>query len=465
DLVGFEVEMANQRNRARATSAFKVSANVTYDSTESTFHGYEHHSRAANVLALYQDGVAVLVLEAGATGMIVLDHTPFYAEGGGQVGDMGLIVSEAGQFKVLDTQKIKAQVFGQMGFVETGVLRVGDAVTASVDLDSRQATSRNHSATHLLHSALRKILGSHVAQKGSLVNPERARFDFTHSEPLSAETINAIETHVNSAILDNAAIQAHTTTYGQAIAQGAIALFGEKYGDDVRVLSMGEHSTELCGGVHANRTGDIGLFKIISEGGVAAGTRRIEAVTGTNALAWVQQQDTILKNSATFLQAQPSELFDKLTKLQAELKSTQKEMAILKSQMAFSQLDGLLGAGLRVIQGVKAFVSVVEGLDVATLREMSDKAMDNLCANHSEVVILLASVVDGKVNLIARVSKGLTKQVKAGDLVNWVAEQVGGKGGGRPDMAQAGGTKPEYLEEAIRSTESWLTEKLQSQSM
>lgn len=464
DLAGFEVEMASQRNRARATSAFKVSANVIYDGTDSAFHGYEQHSRAATILALYQDGVAVLALEAGATGIIVLDNTPFYAEGGGQVGDVGLIVSGTGQFKVLDTQKIKAQVFGQVGFVEAGVLRVGETVMASVDLASRQATARNHSATHLLHSALLKILGTHVAQKGSLVNPERTRFDFTHTEPLSSEIINAIEAHVNAAILDNAAIEAQTTTYELAIAQGAIALFGEKYGDDVRVLSMGEHSTELCGGVHASHTGDIGLFKIVSEGGVAAGIRRIEAVTGVNALVWVQQQDDILKNSAALLQVHPTEFFDKLTKLQAELKSTQKEIATLKSQMAFSQLDGLLSAGLRVIHGVKALASVVEGMDAATLRDMSDKVMDNLCANQSEAVVLLASVTEGKVSLIARVSKGLTKQVKAGELVNWVAEQVGGKGGGRPDMAQAGGTKPENLAPAMRSTEIWLTEKLQGLS-
>lgn len=459
DMAGFEREMEAQRERARAASSFKMSANVAYEGADSCFHGYEQSSVDATVLALYKDGEAVTTLEAGDDGIVVLDHTPFYAEGGGQAGDLGEISAAGGVaalFDVADTQKIKSAVFGHSGRLARGKLSVGDNVTATIDLHKRQATARNHSATHLLHAALRKVLGSHVAQKGSLVNAERTRFDFAHGQPLSADELAQIERVVNHVVAANYEVRAQLMSYDDAIRAGAMALFGEKYGDEVRVLTMGDFSAELCGGTHVKRTGDIGFFKIVTEGGVAAGVRRIEAVTGEGAVAWVQAQENELKAASGAVQAQPGELVAKIERLQAELKAAQKETQQLKGQMAFAQLDHLVGMGMRTIKGVKCVGSRIDNVDGTVLREMSDKLMDRLESG----IALLACVTDGKVSLIARVSKDLTSKVKAGELVNFVAQQVGGKGGGRPDMAQAGGTQPDQLPAALQSAIAWLEAKL-----
>ncbi|WP_148716016.1 alanine--tRNA ligase [Chitinolyticbacter meiyuanensis] len=459
DMVGYERELAAEQERGRAAGNFKMTSGLAYDGDASEFHGYSEVSRDATVLALYKGNEQVQTLAAGDEGVVVLDHTPFYAESGGQVGDVGTISAAGGLgalFDVTDTQKVKSDVFGHQGRLASGTLKVGDAVAATIDLHKRHATQRNHSATHLLHSALREVLGQHVEQKGSLVTAERTRFDFSHPKPLTAEEIARIESVVNHAILANTAVDVAHMSYDDAIKAGAMALFGEKYGDEVRVLKMGEFSTELCGGTHVGRTGDIGLFKVIGEGGVAAGIRRVEATTGEGALALVQAQESELKAAAEIVQAQPGELLSKLERLQAELKAAQKETQALKSQMAFTQLDSLLGVGLRTINGVKCVGSVVDGVDAGTLREMSDKLMDRLESG----VALLAATGDGKISLIARVSKDLTGKVKAGELVNVAAQLVGGKGGGRPDMAQAGGTQPENLKAALEAAAEWLATKL-----
>ncbi|WP_293760095.1 alanine--tRNA ligase [uncultured Aquitalea sp.] len=459
DLDGFERAMEAQRERARAASSFKMTGNLDYSGADTSFHGYDNVSTDAKVLALYKGTEAVDALNEGDEGVVVLDNTPFYAEGGGQVGDLGEISAAGGVgalFDVADTQKVQAAVFGHKGRLARGALKVGDSVTATIDLHRRAATARNHSATHLLHAALRHVLGDHVAQKGSLVNAERTRFDFAHNEPVTAEQIAEIERVVNRIIIHNVAVSVGHMSYDDAIRAGAIALFGEKYGDTVRVLKMGDYSTELCGGTHVQRTGDIGLFKVVAESGVAAGVRRIEAMTGEGAVALVQAQEAELKAAGAIAQAQPGELLAKLEKLQAELKSAQKTAQQLKSQLAFTQLDDLVSVNLRTINGVKCIASRLDDVDGAALRELSDKIMDRLESG----VALLAGVSDGKVSLIARVSKDLTGKVKAGDLVNQVASQVGGKGGGRPDMAQAGGTQPENLPVALQSLQGWLEAKL-----
>ncbi len=459
DQDGFDKAMEAQRERARAASSFKMAGNVDYSGADTVFNGYESSSVDAKVLALYKGNEAVQQLDAGDEGIVVLDNTAFYAEGGGQVGDVGEISAQGGVaalFDVADTQKVQAAVFGHKGRLARGSLKVGDSVTATIDLHKRAATARNHSATHLLHAALRHVLGEHVAQKGSLVNPERARFDFAHNEPVSAEQLAEVERIVNRVVIHNVEVSVGHMSYDDAIKAGAIALFGEKYGDTVRVLKMGDFSTELCGGTHVQRTGDIGLFKIIAETGVAAGVRRIEAVTGEGAVALVQAQDGELKAAAAIAQAQPGELLSKLEKLQAELKAAQKQAQQLKGQLALGQLDQLLAGKQQSINGVACLISKIDDIDAATLRDMSDKVMDKLESG----LALLACVADGKVSLIARVSKDLTGKVKAGELVNQVALQVGGKGGGRPDMAQAGGTQPENLAAALESLPSWLEGKL-----
>ncbi|MDN0076549.1 alanine--tRNA ligase [Crenobacter sp. SG2303] len=458
DQAGFDAAMEAQRAQSRAASTFKMTGNVDYQGDDTCFHGYDNVSIDARIIALYKGNEPVNSLSEGDEGIVVLDNTAFYAEGGGQVGDTGEISvagGVSGLFDVADTQKIKAAVFGHTGRVARGKLSVGDSVQATIDLHKRQATARNHSATHLLHAALRHVLGEHVAQKGSLVNHERTRFDFAHTGPVTAAEIAEIERVVNHVVAANYEVTARLMAYDDAIRAGAMALFGEKYGDEVRVLKMGDFSTELCGGTHVKRTGDIGFFKIVAEGGVAAGVRRIEAVTGAGALAWVQGQESELREAGALIQAQPGELVAKLTRQQEQLKALEKEVAALKSQMAFSQLDELVAKSVVDKGDYKLLVAQLDGVDAATLRTLSDKLRDRL----GSAVALLASVIDGKVALLASVSKDMTSRFKAGELVNHVAQQVGGKGGGRPDMAQAGGTQPENLHAALQSVEAWIAAK------
>ncbi|SMC29274.1 alanyl-tRNA synthetase [Andreprevotia lacus DSM 23236] len=458
DMAGYERELKEEQERGRAAGTFKMTAGLAYDGAASCFHGYSESSRDATVIALYKGSEQVQQLSAGDEGVVVLDHTPFYAESGGQVGDVGTIAAAGGVaalFDVTDTQKVKSDVFGHQGRLASGSLKVGDAVSATIDLHKRTATQRNHSATHLLHAALREVLGTHVEQKGSLVNADRTRFDFSHPKALTAEEIGKIEAVVNHVVMQNYAVDVGLMSYDDAIKAGAMALFGEKYGDEVRVLKMGDFSTELCGGTHVGRTGDIGLFKIITEGGVAAGIRRVEATTGEGALALVQAQEAELKAATELAQAQPGDLLNKLEKLQAELKAAQKEAQSLKGQLALGQVDDLLAKQVAV-NGTNVVIALLEGLDGATVRDMSDKLMDRL----GNGIAVLASNGDGKASIIARVAKDLTGKVKAGELVNFVAQQVGGKGGGRPDMAQAGGTQPENLPAALQGVAGWLGEKL-----
>ncbi|MFA5938514.1 MAG: alanine--tRNA ligase [Sinimarinibacterium sp.] len=451
DMDGYEREMEAQRNRARAASTFKVGGALAYDGAETCFIGYDGLCGDAKVLALYRDGQPVDRLNAGDSGVVVLDTTPFYAESGGQVGDRGRIAG----FEVSDTQKIKGSVFGHHGALKAGTLAIGDAVTAEVTESTRRATMRNHSATHLMHRALRDVLGEHVAQKGSLVDDGRTRFDFSHNQPVSADEIVEIERRVNAAILANVPVSAQVMAYDRAIETGAMALFGEKYGDEVRVLTMGPYSTELCGGTHVSRTGDIGLFKIVGEGGVAAGVRRVEAVTGENALSYLRETENKLKRAADLLRAGPDELGSKIEQLQDRARQLEKELGALKSKLAASAGGDLAGQA-REVKGVKVLAASVEGVDGGELRGL----MDQLKSKLGSAVILLGAASGDKVSLIAGVTADLTGKVKAGELVNFVASQVGGKGGGRPDMAQAGGTQPDQLPGAIDSVWGWVEAKL-----
>jgi alanyl-tRNA synthetase len=391
---------------------------------------------------------------AGQEAILVLDHTPFYAESGGQAGDVGVIEAGNASFEVRDTQKIQPDVFGHHGTLASGKLAVGDKVSTRVNVMVRAATMRNHSATHLMHKALRTVLGGHVVQKGSLVDADKTRFDFSHNAPLTADEIRRIEALVNHEILDNAATSAQLMSYDDAIRQGAMALFGEKYGDHVRVLGIGS-STELCGGTHVNRTGDIGLFKIVSEGGVAAGIRRVEAVTGGNALALVQSLTTRVNEAAAALKVQPDEITQRIAQVQDQVKSLEKELASIKARLASGQGDELLSQAVDM-HGIKVLAVTLEGADVATLRQVMDKMKDKL----KTAAIVLASVADGKVTLIAGVTADATSKVKAGELVNFVAQQVGGKGGGRADMAQAGGTDPSALPAALAAVGAWVGERV-----
>ncbi|KQW88575.1 alanine--tRNA ligase [Massilia sp. Root418] len=453
DEAGFHAAMEQQKKTARAAGKFKMAANVEYTGEKTKFVGYEQLAFDAKVIALYANGAPVQELKAGEQGIVVLDTTPFYAESGGQVGDQGVIQSASAKFEVEDTLKIQADVFGQHGVLATGTLKVGDAVSAQVDEEKRGRTIRNHSATHLMHKALREVLGSHVAQKGSLVDPDKTRFDFSHNAPLTAEEIAKIETIVNKEILENHATQAHNMSFDDAVKHGAMALFGEKYGDEVRVLDIGS-SKELCGGVHVHSTGDIGLFKIIGEGGVAAGIRRVEAVTGEGALALVQGMARKLNEAAAALKANPEELTAKIVQVQDHVKALEKELAALKSKLASGQGDELATQAVE-IKGIKVLAATLEGADVATLRETMDKLKDKL----KTAAIVLASVADGKVSLIAGVTADATSKVKAGELVNFVAQQVGGKGGGRPDMAQAGGTDAAALPGALAGVAAWVEQR------
>ncbi|HFC8519913.1 alanine--tRNA ligase [Neisseria lactamica] len=455
DEAGFEREMEAQRARARAAQSFKANAQLPYEGQDTEFKGYSERQTEATVLALYKDGEQVNELNEGDSGTVVIDFTPFYAESGGQVGDVGYIFAGENRFEVRDTQKIKAAVFGQFGVQTSGRLKVGDSVTAKVDDEIRNANMRNHSATHLMHKALRDVLGEHVEQKGSLVTAESTRFDISHPQAVTAEEIAEVERRVNEAVLANVAVNAAIMSMEDAQKTGAMMLFGEKYGDEVRVLQMGGFSTELCGGTHVSRTGDIGLFKIISEGGIAAGVRRIEAITGLNALKWAQEQERLVKDIIAETKAQTEK--DVLAKIQAgaaHAKALEKELARAKAELAVHAGAKLLDDA-KDLGAAKLVAAQIEA-DAAALREI----VTDLTGKSEQAIVLLAAVNDGKVSLCAGVSKPLTGKVKAGDLVKFAAEQVGGKGGGRPDLAQAGGSDVEKLPAMIDSMKDWVSAKL-----
>jgi alanyl-tRNA synthetase len=454
DESGFHEAMEKQRSTARAAGKFEMASAIEYSGPKTQFTGYDTLTDASKILALYVNGVSVKDISAGQEATIVLDRSPFYAESGGQAGDVGLIESSTASFAVSDTQKVQPDVFGHHGKLATGKLAVADAITATVNTTVRASTMRNHSATHLMHKALRMVLGGHVMQKGSLVDADKTRFDFSHNAPLSADEIRRVEALVNHEILHNDATNAELMAYDEAIKAGAMALFGEKYGDQVRVLGIGS-STELCGGTHVTRTGDIGLFKIVSEGGVAAGIRRVEAVTGEHALALVQSLAARVNEAANALKVQPEEITQRIAQVQDQVKALEKELASLKAKMASGQGDDLLAQAVD-IHGIKVLAVTLENADANTLRAVMDKMKDKL----KTAAIVLASVSDGKVSLIAGVTADSTSKVKAGDLVNFVAQQVGGKGGGRPDMAQAGGTDPSGLPAALAAVSQWVSERV-----
>ena len=454
DTVAFDAAMARQKDQARAAGKFKGATNVEYNGASTDFKGYETLETGAKVLALYKDSVAVNRLNEGDLGIVVLDTTPFYAESGGQIGDSGILKADNGIFAVEDTQKIQAAVFGHHGVLKTGTLNVGDTLKATVDMASRAASMRNHSATHLMHKALREVLGEHVQQKGSLVDTEKTRFDFVHNAPMTDADIAKVEAIVNAEILANAATQARLMDIEAAKQTGAMMLFGEKYGNIVRVLDIGS-TTELCGGTHVQRTGDIGLFKIYAESGVAAGVRRVEATTGTGALKLINMQQALINQLAGDFKAPPAEILNKVAQLTDHTKTLEKELARLKSKLASSQGDDLVNQAIE-ISGVKVLAATLEGADANTLREIMDKLKDKL----KTAAIVLASVNDGKVSLAAGVTQDVIAKIKAGDLVNFVAQQVGGKGGGKPDMAMAGGTDASQLPKALASVQEWVTQKL-----
>ena len=454
DMQMFNLRMEQQKAQARAAGKFKMDKALEYSGAGNEFVGYETLEAAAKIVALYADGTPVAALKAGQKGVVVLDTTPFYAESGGQVGDEGLLLAGSARFEVGDTQKIKADVFGHHGSVAQGTLNVGDQVTALVNMETRAATERNHSVTHLMHKALREVLGSHVQQKGSLVNAERTRFDFAHNAPVTEAQIREIEAKVNSEILDNEATQARLMDIESAQKTGAMMLFGEKYGDSVRVLDIGS-SRELCGGTHVQRTGDIGLFKVVAEGGVAAGVRRIEAVTGQNALAYLQQLEDTVTQAAGTLKTPAAELNTRLGQVLDQVKSLEKEIAALKGKLASSQGDDLATQAVDV-KGIKVLAAKLDGADAKTLRDTLDQLKNKL----KTAAIVLAAVDGDKVQLAAGVTADSVGKVKAGELVNFVAQQVGGKGGGKPDMAMAGGTEPAKLGAALASVQGWVADKL-----
>jgi alanyl-tRNA synthetase len=453
DESGFDAAMNRQREQARAAGKFKAAETLDYSGVVTQFVGYERLEQNAKITGLYRGGVSVPSVHAGDTAVVVLDTTPFYAESGGQVGDQGALRAENMAFAVEDTQKISAEVFGHHGVVLTGDLKVGDQIVAAVDTVRRAHTVRNHSATHLLHKALREVLGGHVQQKGSLVDSEKTRFDFSHNQPVTDDEIRRIEEIVNAEILANQETKAQVMAFDDAIAHGAMALFGEKYGEHVRVLDIGS-SCELCGGTHVRRTGDIGVFKIVSESGVAAGIRRIEAVTGENALALLQSLEQRVAQAAAVIKAPPAELPARLAQIMDNVKALEKEVGRLKSKLASSAGDDLASQAIDVA-GIKVLAVSMDGADVASMRETLDKLKNAL----TSAAIVLATVDGGKVTLIAGVTADLVGKIKAGELVNHVALQVGGKGGGRPDMAQAGGTDPAGLPQALASVKSFVESK------
>tara|TARA_Y100001936_G_scaffold240400_1_gene274789 strand:+ start:7491 stop:10379 length:2889 start_codon:yes stop_codon:yes gene_type:complete len=450
----FEREMDAQRDRARRANKFTMEMGIEYSGNNTQFHGYESLQHEGQVTAIYKTGEPVMSIEIGDEAVIVLDHTPFYAESGGQVGDQGSLLFNGGEFVVVETQKIQAEVFGHRGKLQKGRLSVNDMVLAKVDSDMRTSTERNHSVTHLMHKALREVLGLHVEQKGSLVDADKTRFDFAHNLPLSDEEIYQIEAIVNAEIFTNTKTDASVMKMDEAQKTGAVMLFGEKYGKEVRVLKIGS-SKELCGGTHVNRTGDIGLFKIRMQSGVAAGIRRIEAVTGDKALAYVQQSEKYLTEIAKALKTQPEGAIQKLLQLNDNVRHLEKDLSKLKSKLASSQEGGLMKRA-QDIKGVKVLTSSLESVDTKTMREILDRTRRKLKTS----IIVFGTVNAGKVKLISGITEDLTAKIKAGELVNFVAKQVGGKGGGRDDIAQAGGTQPENLEKALNSVSSWVEQKL-----
>lgn len=455
DHEGFELAMNRQREQARAAGKFKAVEGLSYSGADTRFEGYEHMQAQGKVTALYVDGAAVDTVTAGQHAIVVLDTTPFYAESGGQVGDTGLLAANNVRFQVADTQKIQNGVFGHHGELLQGQLAVGDTLDATVDTLHRARTVRNHSATHLMHKALRQVLGSHVQQRGSLVDADKTRFDFAHDAPMTSAQIAEVEQIVNAQILDNHPATAKVMPYDEAVQGGAMALFGEKYGDTVRVLDIG-FSRELCGGTHVARTGDIGLFKILSEGGVAAGVRRVEAITGDNALKWVQQTNNTMLHAASLLKTQPTELVDRIVLMQGQVKSLERELEQLQSRAAAAAGNDLADSAVAVGGDAKLLLASMSGVDPKALRGMVDQLKDRL----KSAVVLLATEAEGKISLVAGVTSDLTSKVKAGELVGMVAGQVGGKGGGRPDMAMGGGTDVAALAGAITSADAWVRERL-----
>jgi alanyl-tRNA synthetase len=454
DMAGFEAAMQAQRERARAASKFSAAAGLEYAGGKTEFRGYDTLSVSARVVALYREGAQVGALASGEEGTVVLDQTPFYAESGGQVGDRGVLVAATGTFDVADTQKIQAEVFGHQGALKTGTLKTGDTVEARVDTMLRARTMRNHSVTHLMHKALREVLGPHVQQKGSLVDADKTRFDFAHDKPMSEAQIWRIEAQVNAEILQNTPTRAQIMPIEDAKRSGAVMLFGEKYGDEVRVLDIGG-SREFCGGTHVARTGDIGLFKIVEQSAVAAGVRRVEAKTGEGALAWVQAQEAKLRQAAAALKSPVDDVEARIAQVLENVRTLERELAKLKSRLASGQGTDLAGQAVAV-KGTKVVAATLDGADAKTLREAVDRLKDQL----KSAAIVLGAVADGKVSLIAGVTADLTGKVKAGELVNFVAQQVGGKGGGRPDMAQAGGTEPAKLAAALQSVKAWVEQRV-----
>jgi alanyl-tRNA synthetase len=456
DLDGFEVAMENQRQMARASGKFKTAEGLSYSGVQTRFDGYTTLEGSGTVTALYVDGTSVQSVAQGQQAVVVLDATPFYAESGGQVGDAGILSDAKGlSFEVQDTQKISNQVFGHQGVLNAGTLTVGQTVQAQVDTERRERVIRNHSATHLMHKALRQVLGGHVQQRGSLVDAEKTRFDFAHDAAMTAEQIAQVEAIVNDQVLANQAVQAQLMSFDDAVSGGAMALFGEKYGDEVRVLDIG-FSRELCGGTHVQRTGDIGLFKIVSEGGVAAGVRRVEAITGTNSLHWVQAQERLLNDASASLRTQPEGLVARINALQAQIKDLEREREQMQSKLAASAGQDLLAQAVPLSDSSRLLVATLQGVEAKALREMADQLKNKL----QSAVILLSIVADGKVSLMAGVTPDLTSKVKAGDLVGFVASQMGGKGGGRPDMAMGGGTDASVLPQANASVQAWVQSKL-----
>ena len=455
DSAGFDAAMTRQREQARAAGKFKMAAGLEYTGTPTTFHGYDHLTHeGSKVTAVYVDGSPAQSARAGDDAVIVLNDTPFYAESGGQAGDSGDLRNGTSRFVVEDTQKIQADVFGHHGRVVEGEIKVGDTLNARVDADVRARTIRNHSATHLMHKALREVLGGHVQQKGSQVTADRTRFDFAHNAPMSADEIRQVEELVNAEILLNEATNAAVMGLEDAQKTGAMMLFGEKYADEVRVLSIGS-SKELCGGTHVKRTGDIGLFKIVAESGVAAGVRRVEAVTGVNALSYLQSLENTVHGLAGLLKASPAEVPARVAAAQDQIRTLEKELAAIKGKLASSQGDELLSQAVE-IKGIKVLAAVLDGADAKSLRDTMDKLKDKL----KTAAIVLAAVEGGKVQIAAGVTADTIGKLKAGELVNFVALQVGGKGGGKPDMAMAGGTDPSKLAQALASVPAWVTERL-----
>jgi alanyl-tRNA synthetase len=456
DQPGFDAAMEAQRERARAASKFGVDLRgAPAVEGRTSFTGYERTSNDGHIVALLKESQSVPTLRAGDTGQIVLDRTPFYAESGGQVGDIGILSLGAARFEVSDTQKLGA-AFAHVGKVITGEFTVGAQISAEVDIEHRRAVMQNHSATHLLHAALRKVLGTHVTQKGSLVAADRLRFDFSHYSAVTPVELREIERLVNAEIRANSAAETALMKYDAAVASGAMALFGEKYEDDVRVLRFGDFSTELCGGTHVSRAGDIGLFKIIAESGVAAGIRRIEAVTGQGALDWVTNTEQVVRDIAGLVKAGRDEVEDKVRQLIDRSRKLEKELAQLKSKLASGQ-GGDLSAQAVEVAGIKVLAAQIDGADVAALRSAVDQLKNKL---RSAAVVLASVERSDKVLLIAGVTADLISRIKAGDLVNAVAQQIGGKGGGRPDMAQAGGNDPARLPQALASVTSWVSERI-----